>query len=623
MINKESYFFSHPLKENSNTFNISENIKNDLDLTSNQNETKLKLYDVILNNIETIQTCSGVVEEKTKSQQRVYDEITNTMFVDKNDIITNQELINIVGVSLDETLLEKTLQQQEIIEKTILEKEINSNFYDTYNYIDYKPIDFVNRSSKIMGFLNLYTLSTPLLTLLMPLMVLLIPFFTMKVRGVSISFSSYFSFLKQILSRVPAFRIFTFTTKDSIGTIVSAFMGFILYFVQVYYNTKYCSSYVEKNHDIHNSILIIQNVINNSSSIFNKIIDKVIYEDNSKMNGFLNNLVEKRAELEILKTKFENYKKEYSVLTFEHANTIGNKLKIYYELVSDYKNIKDKLRSIFDFNTFFAYYKNIHTNIQRGYISFCNMTHKSIVDNERTTEKENKKNNSIVEFKKMYFPMLLIEENNIIYNDLTIDKSFIISGPNASGKTTLLKSVLFNICCTQQFGCGFYKEGILNESFSMVDSYINILDTHDRNSLFQNEALRMLEIMKKIDNNGGNDKKKENMFFVFDELFSGTNPKEATACGISSLLYILKYKNIKFMLTTHYEDVCRYFSRKSYSNVISNKKMKCNYLETMETINYDYKLKNGISNIYGGLNVLKELQYSSSIIKNAEKLLSN
>ena len=45
-------------------------------------------------------------------------------------------------------------------------------------------------------------------------------------------------------------------------------------------------------------------------------------------------------------------------------------------------------------------------------------------------------------FKKAYFPSLVNE--NPVKNTYKLDKHLIITGPNAAGKTTLLKTTIFN-----------------------------------------------------------------------------------------------------------------------------------------------------------------------------------
>ena len=104
-----------------------------------------------------------------------------------------------------------------------------------------------------------------------------------------------------------------------------------------------------------------------------------------------------------------------------------------------------------------------------------------------------------------------------IKNDVKL-QNYIITGPNASGKTTLLKTTMLNIIFSQQFGYGFYKKAKIFP-FKILNSYINIPDTTGRDSLFQAEARRCLNILNNIKDN-----KKDHAFIIFDEIYSGTNP---------------------------------------------------------------------------------------------------
>ena len=90
-------------------------------------------------------------------------------------------------------------------------------------------------------------------------------------------------------------------------------------------------------------------------------------------------------------------------------------------------------------------------------------------------------------FKNNYYAAL--KNNKPIKNTVKLQKNMIITGPNASGKTTILKSTLINIIFTQQFGCGFYDSGKL-KPYKYIHCYLNIPDTSGRDSLFQAEARR-------------------------------------------------------------------------------------------------------------------------------------
>ena len=188
-------------------------------------------------------------------------------------------------------------------------------------------------------------------------------------------------------------------------------------------------------------------------------------------------------------------------------------------------------------------------------------------------------------------------------NNLKIDTSCVISGPNASGKTTLIKSTLFNIIISQQIGKGFYTSAYIIPQHHF-HCYINIPDTNDRDSLFQAEARKCRDILTSL-----LDHPNDNHFCVFDELFSGTNPYEAVASATAYLQYLhTNYKKkVKYMLTTHYIDLCENLD-KTYAT---------NY-----TMMKHYTLNKGISNIKGGIKVLEDQNFPSEIINKAKKMIS-
>ena len=177
----------------------------------------------------------------------------------------------------------------------------------------------------------------------------------------------------------------------------------------------------------------------------------------------------------------------------------------------------------------------------------------------------------------------------------------IITGPNASGKTTILKSLLFNIIFSQQTGLGFYDSAKIN-LYNYIHSYINIPDTSNRDSLFQAEARRCKNILDSIESNN------KRHLCVFDELYSGTNPTEAICAGYGFLTFLNKNKNINFILTTHYVELCDILKDQDILNM------------KMLTDN-KYKLAYGISKINGGISILEELNYNKEIIEYAKNYL--
>jgi DNA mismatch repair ATPase MutS len=185
-----------------------------------------------------------------------------------------------------------------------------------------------------------------------------------------------------------------------------------------------------------------------------------------------------------------------------------------------------------------------------------------------------------------------------VSNDVTLKKNLIISGPNASGKTTILKSILINSLLSQQFGYGCYKSARV-KCYDLFHSYLNIPDTSGRDSLFQAEARRCKEILDCISENP-----EKIHLCIFDELYSGTNPTDAVMCA---KIYINKMnehkKKVDYLITTHYIELCNFFDKNDF---VYNMKMKVTEIE--DNIEYKYKLVEGISTINGGKYILKQLE---------------
>jgi DNA mismatch repair ATPase MutS len=210
-------------------------------------------------------------------------------------------------------------------------------------------------------------------------------------------------------------------------------------------------------------------------------------------------------------------------------------------------------------------------------------------------------------FTQLYYP----PHKTPIKNDVVINKKIIITGPNAAGKTTIIKSTLMNIILSQQIGYGFYDSANIRP-YDYLHSYLNIPDTSGRDSLFQAESRRCKDILDSLEKES--DKRH---FCIFDELYSGTNPYEAVASAYGYIDYLSTMKNVDLMLTTHYISLCNNLKT---NKKIKNYKMKVN-VEEDYNLKYLYKMERGISKIKGGIKVLYDLDYPKVIIENTKQLL--
>ena len=104
---------------------------------------------------------------------------------------------------------------------------------------------------------------------------------------------------------------------------------------------------------------------------------------------------------------------------------------------------------------------------------------------------------------------------------------------------------------------------------------------------------------------------------MFDELYSGTNPYEAISSAYGYLKYLHENDNVNFVITTHFLDLCR--------RLESEKRMHNYHMKIENTdgdFKYTYKMEKGISDVKGGIKVLKDLDYPAEIIKLTSETLN-
>jgi DNA mismatch repair ATPase MutS len=276
-------------------------------------------------------------------------------------------------------------------------------------------------------------------------------------------------------------------------------------------------------------------------------------------------------------------------MTITKFNNIGYMLKCYYELYAN-PEYEAALRYSIGFEGYMNNIIGIWDNLSNGRIN------SALFD----TEKE-------CDIEEQYYPPYI--ECDHVKNDCHLDKNMIITGVNAAGKTTMLKTTTINIIFTQQVGCGFYKKFTANP-YTHIHSYLNIPDTSGRDSLFQAESRRCKEIIDIIGDNKNDTNNRH--FCIFDELYSGTNPVEATKSAYAFLMYLAEYKNVDFILTTHYTSICK--KVKQAKKRIRNYKMDVSRDEDDKLV-YTYKMKPGICTIEGAIEILKSMEYPEEILE--------
>ena len=474
----------------------------------------------------------------------------------------------------------------------------DDNFINQYQYIDFSMFRQYNNNENVLQALTMYNLSSPIISILTPIIMLIIPFFLIKLQGHNISLEKYIEFLKISFKNHALGSLFNANfTEIAIEQRVYILLSVAFYGYQIYQNVKSCLTFNDNMINIHER--------------FSKINSYLDYSVKSMKNFYLYTKDLKSYKLfnECLasKTRFlESFKAQLSEIKgFEYSLSklfnLGKILKLFY-VINDDINYRATLEYSFGFNGFIENIGGLRDNIREKSINYSKYSDKEC------------------SFTNGYFPAIEgrdREKTYAIKNTYSLDRHITITGPNASGKTTLLKATLFNVILNQQIACGFYDKAEL-KIYNYIHAYINIPDTSGRDSLFQAEARRCKEILNLVTNNS----KDKNHFCVFDELYSGTNPYEAVGSAYSLIKYLTSYDNLNFILTTHYIELCNKFEE-----IASIKNCNMKIIETVDentlenSFEYTYKLATGISGIKGGTKVLNDLNYPKSIVDSVKKIL--
>jgi hypothetical protein len=571
-ISEMNDYFKVPIFYNDKKVKIKQNITNDLELVQTIDASGCQpIYNYFFNNNNDL-------------SNKLIEQVSEYYTTDVNFITDNQELLKEYK-KIDKKYTEYSPNYTNILE-IWNEIKCETDFKEKYYYIEWPMLEFLNKSEHFLQFMSLYNLASPVISLFIPIIILIVPFFIIRMKGLELTMSEYVDVLKILAQSHAIGKLFTQFNDVSFNEKIYLLISAAFYVFSIYQNVTICLKFHSNMIKIHNHF----NEINNYLDYTIKTMDNYLsYSTNlSSQNEFSLVLREKKKFLEDLRKKF-SYITEYKLTSVRKIQEIGHVLKYFYELHDD-KIYNDAIMYSFGFNGYVDCLEGLINNIEERKINFAAF----IKDKKKTI------------FKNSYYAPL--KDQNPVKNTIKFKKNIIITGPNASGKTTTLKTTLINIIFTQQFGCGFYESAQLSP-FKYVHCYLNIPDTSGRDSLFQAEARRCKDILDIVKTN-----EEERHFCVFDELYSGTNPDEAVTSATAFMNYLIKNQNVHCLLTTHFIKVCK--------NLKKNKNILNCHMVTENKNNkliYKYKLAEGISEVKGGITVLTEMNYPKEIIDNTIK----
>ena len=217
--------------------------------------------------------------------------------------------------------------------------------------------------------------------------------------------------------------------------------------------------------------------------------------------------------------------------------------------------------------------------------------------------------NSKIKIEGFFHPLI----ENPVKNDINFSNDenlCFVSGANMAGKSTFLKSI--GLCVyLSHIGFPVPARTMVTPLFHGLYTTINISDNISKGySHYYSEVKRVKDITLFI-------KERKRVFVIFDELFRGTNVKDAFDATLMITQGFTRIKNSVFFISTHIVEVGKELEK---SDSIC---FKCfeSKLDGEQPI-YNYKLKDGISSERLGLTILKNeriLEMIDEIAENEKK----
>jgi len=200
-------------------------------------------------------------------------------------------------------------------------------------------------------------------------------------------------------------------------------------------------------------------------------------------------------------------------------------------------------------------------------------------------------------------PILNIQQPNPV----SLEKNIIITGVNAGGKTTYVKSIASNIILSQSLGI----INALKGDIIIYDALISIMRIKDEvgvSSYFEAETSycnKMIEIADEIS------KKGKRGVFILDEPMHSTPPLEAISVAYSITKYLGNLKGIRLIITTHFHKLIELEKNNNFINLsVSATKINEKYV-------FDYKIKKGGSRQTIAIELLEKHKLKEEIINSA------
>jgi len=521
---------------------------------------------IVNNNIYSDTTIDDWAKTKpsTIGGIKIIDKIIKTPINDKKLLLERQKVnYQLPKYQLD--ILQKT--EKDLLWIMTLKEEIDNDLSINLLFPSSYIINYMNYNKYLLNTYHFYKIIVmPSMNLLYPLSILYSPYYYLtKYLQMNISVVKYLSYVYEFFKL--AFKL-SGNLKVDLTKLITIFAYISIYIYSIY-QTFYVSYIIYKLREkllnkLYGLIEFIKtsiNIIKNSKNLWKPFFLYSIPE--STLNSSIKNL--ERLDNDI-SSVYKLWKNEI------YRNDVINLLKIIYTI--DCVDVISKLKS--SPNWCIPTYNNTDTKIWN-------------INNPLLSSKQ-------------------------IANPVNLSKNIIITGVNAGGKTTYVKSITINIILAQTFGIINALKGNIN-LYDAISSFMRITDELGSKSYFEAETSYCNDMINIADNLF---KQQKRGLFLMDEPMHSTPPIEGVAVAFSVAEYIAKIKGMTLIITTHFHNLIEL--EKKHKDLFINLSVNANYNEKTNNYDFNYKINRGGSTQIIAIELLEKHKFNKNIINSAIEL---
>ena len=534
-----------------------------LDTILNNNDISNKI--IVSDNVYTDTNIDEWLNKKptTIGGMKIIDKIIKTP-INNKELLLQRQKSNYELLNYQREILKNN--EKDLLWIMTLKDEIDDDLSINLLFPSTYLINNMNYSSYLLDTYHFYKIILmPMTSLIYPLSILYTPYYYInRYLQMELTFTKYMGIIYEILRLL--FKL-TGNIKSDLTKIITIFVYLSIYIYSIY-QTFYISYIIYKTRE----------------KLFNKLIGLVEFIKTSITIIKQSNNIWKSFFL------YNNTLKETDINnSINNLSSLDNNLATVYKLWknANYKDdIINLLKIIYTIDAIDTIYKLKKSN------KWCLPTY------DDTNTKIWNVNNPLLSSKQ-------------ISNPVNLSKNIIITGVNAGGKTTYVKSIAINIILAQTIGIINGIKGNIY-LYDAIITFMRISDELGSKSYFEaetshcNNMINVAEELNKANKRG---------LFLMDEPMHSTPPIEGVSVAFSVAEYLAKLKSVTLIITTHFHNLIELEDK--YKSLFINLNVNATYNEITKLYEFNYKINRGGSKQIIAIELLEKHKFNKDIINSA------